>query len=199
MLRAIGKQFRQPTGFLGRVISKMMRRGNSDGINGILARLQIKDKEKIFEIGYGPGLGIERILSKFDCSISGIDFSELMFKEASQRNKKHIDAKKLELHFGNFLRYELKSGEYDKIFCINVVYFWDNLEQPFSQIRDGLKDGGLFCFYMAHADQLNKLTFIEEDIFNKYSIDQVIDKLKLSGFRKLEYQFVKGYYIKAVK
>lgn len=199
MLSRIGKQFRHPSGILGRIISLLMKKGNMQSYDKILHELEIKDNDIIFEIGYGHGLGIKRILSNNNCYISGIDFSELMYKEATRRNKTFIDDKKLELSLGDFLNFKMKSDYYDKIFCINVVYFWDNLDNPFSKIRDSLKKDGVFCFSMAHRDTLNKLKYTKDNIFNKYTIEQVVDKLNLSGFEEIDYHLNKVYLIKCIK
>jgi len=199
MLRTIGNQFKQPTGFLGKIISALMKKGNRFAYDTLLEILEVKEQENVFEIGYGHGIGIERILSGTDCFISGIDFSELMYNEATKRNKKHIDQKAARLYYGDFLNFDLESGRFDKIFCINVIYFWDDLEKPFSKIRNGLRTNGRFCFYMAHPDELNKLKFAKDDIFNKYSIEYVVEKLQHSGFSKTDYTYKKGYFVKCEK
>jgi SAM-dependent methyltransferase len=199
MLKTIGNQFKKPTGFLGKIVSAAMKKGNSFAYDTILDILEIKDQDNVFEIGYGHGIGIERILSKNNCSISGIDFSELMYKEAAKRNKRHIELNNAKLYFGDFLTFKLDELRFDKIFCINVIYFWDNLEKPFLAIRNGLKNNGSFCFYMAHSDELNKHKFTKDDIFNKYSIENVVEKLKLVGFSKIDYQYQKGYFVKCEK
>jgi len=199
MFSTIGKQFRHPSGFLGRIISRLMKKGNMQSYDKVINELAIKKNDIIFEIGYGHGLGIKNIMLNNDCYISGIDFSELMYREASRRNKNFIETNKVELNLGDFLNYKIKSDYYDKIFCINVVYFWNNLEKPFLKIRDGLKKDGIFCFSMAHRDNLNKAKYTKDNIFNKYTIEQVIDKLTLSGFKKINFHFNKVYIIKCRK
>lgn len=199
MLRFIGNQFRKPTGFFGKIISKIMIKGNSSAYDKIIPALDIKENDKILEIGYGHGVGIDRISKEYDCFITGIDFSELMFAEATSRNKKHIDNKKVELFYGDFLDFEATANQYDTIFCINVIYFWNNLDIPFSKIKTILKDGGVLCMFMVHQDDLKKMKFTKDDIFNKYAIDQVVDKLQLQGFKDISYNFDNGYLIKCKK
>ena len=160
MLRLIGSQFKKPTGLLGKIVSTVMKKGNSPDYDKIIPELDIKQNDRILEIGYGHGLGVHRISSDFDCHITGIDFSELMFREASKRNEKYIEQKKVELNFGNFLEYEIKPDHYDKVFCVHVIYFWDKLAEPFSKIRTGLKDGGIFCLFMANTDFIKKITIV---------------------------------------
>ncbi len=155
----IGNQFRKPSGLLGKLIAKIMLKGNNRAYKKVIQALEIKPDDKIFEIGYGSGNGVFRIASDYDCFISGIDFSELMFGEATKRNKIHVDNKRVSLHYGDFLNAEIASNQYNTIFCINVIYFWPNLVKPFSKINTILKPGGLFCIYMMHPNDLNKRKF----------------------------------------
>ena len=88
MFESFGKQLRKPSGYYGRMVSRIMNRRNKLFYERIIRELDIKSGEKVFEIGYGPGLGINMIATTItDCSISGIDFSELMYREAFKRNK----------------------------------------------------------------------------------------------------------------
>ncbi len=199
MLRYIGNQFRKPTGFFGIIISRIMATGNSSAYDKIIRELAIEKNDSILEIGYGHGVGIDRISSCYDCNITGIDFSELMFREAAKRNRKHIQNKRVELHKGDFLSADVGLNRFDRIFCINVIYFWNNLVEPFTKIHQGLKAGGKFCLYMAHYDDLLKMKFTKDDIFNKYSLDHVVDCLELSGFIDVDCKYDQGYLITAIK
>jgi hypothetical protein len=50
---------------------------------------------------------------------------------------------------------------------------------------------------MAKNDDLDKMKFADDDIFNKYSIEQITDALNIAGFKEVDYYFKRGYYIKA--
>ena len=53
---------------------------------------------------------------------------------------------------------------------------------------------------MDHPDELSRQGFMKEDLFNKYTIDVVIEKLRFSGFNKIDYQQDKmGYFVKCMK
>lgn len=199
MYRLIGNQYRKPSGLLGRIIAKKMTRGNIPVYDKIIPGLGIKQNDRILEIGYGLGVGIDKIVSGYDCFVSGIDFSDLMYKLASKRNKKHITNGKAELHHGDFLSTEMILNQFDIIFCTNVIYFWNNLDEPFSKIKTLLKDGGLLCIFMASSDFLTKKKFTKDGIFCKYSIGQVVDALTSAGFRDVNYEFKKAYIIKCRK
>jgi SAM-dependent methyltransferase len=200
MLRKIALQLKKPTGFLGVIVSNLMTKNNWSEYETLINDLKIQNEDKLLEIGFGPGIGIN-LISKMggSCFIYGIDFSELMFKRASRLNKKFIENKKVSLQSGDFIYSEISTCDFDKIFCLNVVYFWDDLKKPFEKVLSLLKEDGLFCFFMANKDDLARLKFTSYDIFNKYSIEQITDALQIAGFKDISYYYKKGYYIKAKK
>jgi ubiquinone/menaquinone biosynthesis C-methylase UbiE len=200
ILRKIGMQFKKPSGVPGRIISNLMIIGNRSAYEKMISDLKIEANDKILEIGYGPGIGIGLISKRIKtCTIYGIDFSELMFKRASKRNHHFIKNNRVHLMFGDFVETELSTTGFDKIFCINVVYFWDDLQKPFEKVNSLLKDDGTFCIYMAGKEELSKAKFTKDGIFNKYSIGQIVKELKSSGFPEIDHSFRKGYFIKAKK
>jgi SAM-dependent methyltransferase len=198
MLKSLGQQLRKPSGIYGRLVSLLLRLRNRQFYMRIIDELKLKRGDKIFEIGYGPGLGIEMIAKKSDpYLIHGIDFSELMYNQAIRRNKQFIDKGMVKLDFGDFLSYQPLFEKYNKIFCVNVIYFWSDLSIAFMKIFSLLEKDGVFCIYMAHAKDLDKNKFANE--FNKYSIEKVVSELKTAGFENVSYKYTPGYYIKALK
>jgi len=200
ILRKIGMQFKKPGGIPGMIISELMIFGNRSAYENLLRDLMIQASDKILEIGYGPGVGISLISNRTkSCEIFGVDFSELMYRRASRRNFRFIKNDRVHLMFGDFVEIELNTTDFDKIFCINVVYFWDDLLKPFGKVHSLLKDNGTFCIYMAGEDELKNAKYTIDGIFNKYTIDEILDTLKSGGFNIVDYYFKKGYYIKARK
>jgi ubiquinone/menaquinone biosynthesis C-methylase UbiE len=198
MPSAIAKQLRKPTGFFGIFVSKMMEFRNRTSYKEIIARLSPRPGEHILEIGYGPGLGVHQIASSFpDCMIVGIDFSELMFLKASRRNKKFIDKGTVQLQYGDVLTLETGNDKFDKIFCVNVIYFWNDLNPVFRKIHNLLGEKGEFLIYMDHMDTIEKAKFLDD--FCRYPVEEVVRKLKNAGFTDIEYTLDKGYFISARK
>lgn len=197
MSTALSKQLRKPSGFLGKLVSKMMEFRNRGFYKVIIGRLSPHPGEHILEIGYGPGLGVYQIANSYPgCRISGIDFSELMFQKASERNKKFIDKGIVRLQFGDALTLE-QIDKFDKIFCVNVIYFWNDLNLAFKKIFSMLQEKGEFLIYMDHMNSLEKAKFLAD--FCKYPVEEVETKLKNAGFTDIEYTFDTGYFISARK
>ena len=198
MLKKFGLQLKRPSGILGRLASKLMIKVNKSIYQKLLAQLNITDGDCVLEIGYGPGVGISEIaLKEKDITIEGIDFSKLMYRTAKNRNKKFIKTGNIKLEYGDFLNVDFENRTYNLIFCLNVIYFWSNLEVAFSKIKNLLKTDGVFCFYMQHKNYLDSKKFAAKGIFNKYSIEEVVASLKNSGFENIDYLEDNGFYIKA--
>jgi SAM-dependent methyltransferase len=194
----LAKQLRKPSGFFGKLVAKMMEFRTRDSYKEIIAKMSPQKGDHILEIGYGPGLGIYQIASYSPgCMISGIDYSELMFHKASKRNKKFIDRGTVHLQYGDVLTMDMGNDKFDKIFCVNVIYFWNDLDQAFKLIFKMLREKGIFLIYMDHMDTIEKVKLLAD--FCKYPVEVVEEKLKNSGFTGIEYNFDVGYYVSAKK
>jgi len=198
MLRQfIASQFKKPSILFGIFASNLMVKKNQKNYDKLINDLNIQEHDKLLEIGYGPGIGIKMVANICSgCTIHGIDFSRLMYKRASKYNKPFIDNGRVQLQYGDFLKTAVIDKNYDKVFCLNVIYFWNELKAPFEKVLSLLKKGGAFHIYMADKSALKKAP---DSVFNKYSIEQVMNALKSAGFESVEHYSEKGLYIKAIK
>ena len=200
MLRKfIALQFKKPRGWVGIWASNVMIKGNQTKYDKLIEDMDPTPGDKLLEIGYGPGRGMHTIAEMCPtCIIHGIDFSSLMYKRAREYNKAYIENGNMLLHHGDFLKMPFADNDYDKVFCLNVVYFWNELREPFAKVFSILKKGGFFHIYMADRSALMDKK-APDSVFNKYSIEQVVEALESTGFEKVEHHMNKGHYIKAKK
>jgi len=197
--KAIAKQLKRPTGFLGKILSKFLKRMNSEIYVQVIKDVNAQDGDRIFEIGYGHGSGILQLVKIADCVVEGIDFSEVMYKDAVKLNQKYIDKGMVSLAFGEFLDYEMKSSYFDKVFCVNVIYFWDDLQVPFLRIKESLNENGTFFIYMDSLEDIKNSRFTNDEMFNLYDIDFVLKSLEDVGFQSSYYNYGRGHIIMAIR
>jgi cyclopropane fatty-acyl-phospholipid synthase-like methyltransferase len=184
LLKFIAGQFKKPEGLAGRLVAKIMEKGNQKTYDWMISLLDIKKNDRIFEIGFGTGFVLNSLAgANNDITLYGIDFSKVMFKKAYKRNKKYIDQKKVFIKYGDLLDYN-DSKNFNKIFGINVIYFWKDLESYFTKIYDLLKEKGALLLYMADKEELIKLKFTATDVFNKYTPEHITGILNKCGFKK---------------
>jgi ubiquinone/menaquinone biosynthesis C-methylase UbiE len=186
--RIIASQFRQPKGLLGHWAARFMEKNNQAYYRKVVDLLEIKDQDKILEIGCGAGLAIKILMEKKSrCRIWGLDFSGLMIRKAVKNNRLAVKNKQVEFMLGDFCKTEFPGRIFTKIFGINVIYFWDDLNLAFAKLNKILSPAGRLIIYMSGPERLNKVPFATDGIFNKYSLQIVLEKIRQNGFAKVSY------------
>jgi SAM-dependent methyltransferase len=196
---SLSRYLKKPEGLIGKIFANFMVKQNSTQYDHIIQKMNIHEHDEILEIGFGHGLGIKKICDQYKVHVTGIDFSETMLTMAGRRNHNHIENRYAKLYCVDFLKYDLPAGHFNKIFCLNVIYFWDSLEVPFAKIFSALKEGGAFVFAMAHRDELMRMKITNDDVFNKYTIEEVVKSLEITGFSDITYAFDREYLVKCIK
>jgi len=118
---ALVRQFGRPTGLLGRLVGLIMVTcpSNLERNMRTLAQVDIQPDDRILEIGFGPGIAIERAaeLAKRG-KVIGVDHSEIMVRQASRRNATGIAAGRVDLRPGAVCRHLKIAG---RVACFTIV------------------------------------------------------------------------------
>ena len=142
---ALIEQFGRPSGFLGRVAGFIMRVRPSNRERNLrtLALLDIQPADRVLEVGFGPGLAIERAAELASRGkVVGIDHSALMLQEARRRNAKAIGDGRVELLLGSADHVPDFGARFDKVFAVNVFMFWDDPIAVLRGLCRVMKPGG---------------------------------------------------------
>jgi ubiquinone/menaquinone biosynthesis C-methylase UbiE len=146
--RFLRTQFGQPAGLCGDIVGRIMAhtKSNSERIDWTLSLLKIGPKDRVLEIGFGPGIAIERV-SRIagEGFTAGVDHSEVMVKQASRRNVEQIKRGKVTLALGSPLELPAFGEPFDKIFTINSIHFWNRPVDCLAELRKLLRPGGLIA------------------------------------------------------
>jgi ubiquinone/menaquinone biosynthesis C-methylase UbiE len=127
--KKIVPHFAQPKGRLGSLAGFIMahRRSNIERSNWALSILDLKPTDRVLEIGFGPGLTIQRLNRIVtEGAVLGLDHSDVMVRQASRRNKKAISGGRVRLLLGSASDLPPIEAPLDKILDINSFQFWDN-------------------------------------------------------------------------
>lgn len=141
MIDSMAKQFEKPKGLLGKLAGTIMYFENRKINRWSIKKLQIQQRDRILEIGYGPGYGIKTMLAEYPfIEVDGIDLSEKMLEEASKRNKKWIKTGKVQLATGDVVNF--KPGHtYTKVLSVNNYPLWDQPLQSLKHIHTLIDKG----------------------------------------------------------
>jgi ubiquinone/menaquinone biosynthesis C-methylase UbiE len=74
--------------------------------------------------------------------VVGADPSELMVEIASRRNRRLIEATRIEVVLATVERLPFADDSFDKVLCVHVLYFWKDLDVSLREIARVLKPGG---------------------------------------------------------
>jgi ubiquinone/menaquinone biosynthesis C-methylase UbiE len=120
-------QFGNPTGILGLLAGLIMRLRPSNRERNLrsIDLLDIRANDYVLEIGFGPGLAIERAAARATHGkVVGVDHSDLMLRQAARRNSAAIVAGNVELHCAPAEKLPAFGQAFDKVLAVNVFMFW---------------------------------------------------------------------------
>src|SRR5215471_17470602 len=105
--------------------------------------LDIQPDDRVLEIGFGPGLGIQ-YASKLATRgfVVGLDHSETVLMEATRRNASAIEIGQVELKRGDVADIPYPAEFFDKAFAVNAIYFGEPVA-ALKEIHRVLRPGGI--------------------------------------------------------
>jgi ubiquinone/menaquinone biosynthesis C-methylase UbiE len=158
--KMMAKQLRKPSGTVGHKVGAMMNKANEFLYDFTLDNMQLNSHQTILEIGFGNGKFFDKLFAKANnLKITGIDFSETMVAEAQENNQSNIAEGKLQLQPGISDNLPFADNSFDKVFCINVVYFWDEPQKHLQEVSRVLKPGGKFYVTIRTKESMELMPF----------------------------------------
>ncbi len=166
--RKIRHQFRLPRGFWGAVAGKIMTwaPSNREQIDWTLSLLGIAPQDRVLEIGFGPGVAVERLLAQAPgVRVAGIDPSETMLDQAVRRNARAVREGHADLRLASVSCLPPFDRAFDKIFSINAYPFWDHPRERLKELRTRMVPGGLLAVsHQPHHKDATDHTALEEGL-----------------------------------
>jgi ubiquinone/menaquinone biosynthesis C-methylase UbiE len=84
-----------------------------------------------------------------------------MLREASRNNAKRLQMGALHLALGSSAQSPFPDNSFDIVFCVNVIYFWENPEVDLKEIQRILKPGGIFAAGFRSKRSIADLPFVQ--------------------------------------
>src|SRR5215469_11596698 len=166
------RMFGRPKGFLGRLGGVIMARANRDAAKQVIKLLDLRLDDKVLEVGFGPGVGIQLLLERVTRGwVAGVDQSQEMVRQAAARNANALRNRRVDLRYGSVERLPFADETFDKAFAINSMQVWPDARAGLQEIRRVLKTGGTvaLCFTVNSgqskdgiAESLAMVGFVQE-------------------------------------
>lgn len=190
----IEKQGSKPTGYIGKIIGRLMNLLHTDiYINYFKSDLP-PEKSKILDIGCGGGKFIKFLSDSNDTyKLFGLDHSPEMIELSKKINKEAIDNKQVTIIQGSIANILVKKASYDLITAFETIQFWPDIEKAFIEVERLLNIGGSFLIinrYPKPGSKWWKMANIKND-------QEYIAMLEKAGLGEvtIDLNFKKGWII----
>jgi ubiquinone/menaquinone biosynthesis C-methylase UbiE len=121
----------------------IMARMNADCGAWVADLLDIGPKDRVLEVGFGPGVVIQRVLTLAPAgSVAGIDQSAEMVEQARARNAEAVQSGRVDLRPGSVECLPFEDNSFDKALAINSMQLWPNAVAGLREIERVVKSGG---------------------------------------------------------
>jgi ubiquinone/menaquinone biosynthesis C-methylase UbiE len=180
----LAQHLANPRGKEGIETGEMMHSTNIGMTLESIKALLIEDHETILEIGHGNAAHVKHIINKArNVRYTGIDISETMHYEARRLNQEYQDQVDFVWYEGK--RLSFADQTFDKIFTVNIVYFWEEPVEYLNEIYRVMKNHGTFVLTFGQKDSMEKLPFTQFG-FRLYSTDEMEETVSKSHFKRMK-------------
>ena len=186
IVRYISNNFGNPTGIGGVVSTKFMNLFNQKQYKSVLRNIKLEPNNCVLDIGFGNGYLIKKLVEQnVPVKIYGIEISKDMLQKVKLKNMQNIENGILELDLANINKTSFENNFFDKAYTVNTIYFWNELEKCFSEIKRILKPNGIFMNVIYTKEFLDKILYTKYG-FKKYSVEEIIKMTKENGMEIIE-------------
>lgn len=183
LAHALAQQARRPSGLLGRLFGMGMGRINRGVNDWVIAQLGVQPRHTVLEIGFGPGKAIQQVERQLTTGrVYGIDMSSTMLAQATKLNRQAIVQGKVDLRAGTASQLPFPEQTFDRIFCVNVMYFWPEPQQELREMFRVTREGGQVAIYIGDREQMSGVPMTKTGVFRLYSGEDVAAQLRDAGF-----------------
>ncbi len=177
----IARQFHKPTGLGGHIVSARMNRQNQPLYEATERLLTLSASERVLDIGCGNGYVMNMLAARHSCVFTGIDISKSILKAAARRNRLFLKKGVMRFSQQNVGAMSFADASFDKVYTINTMYFWDNLDATIAEIRRVMRPNGLFVNTVYSNETLNRLSHTQFG-YKQFTIEQINNAGEKAGF-----------------
>lgn len=141
----IDSQYENPRGIVGTYIGEKMVRQHRVEVDWTIEQLQIQPNDCILDLGCGAGDALARLLqTDGTVRVTGLDRSPTIVRSALRRNRAAVRGQRAAVVEGNIGTIPIQDEQFDRVFSIHTIYFWEDVPAVLAAIDRILKPGGSF-------------------------------------------------------
>jgi SAM-dependent methyltransferase len=193
----IARQSRQPSGWLGEIVARVMAFDTAHANRIAVERLAVQAGEAVLEVGCGHGRTLARIAQQPCGFLAGIDPSQVMVRLARRRLRRSIEGGRAEVSLAASSALPFPDARFDAALAVHVLYFWKDAIADLREIRRVLRPGGRALLGYRPRDA-EALAALPATVYALRSVDETEELLAKAGFaaiRSTEHSIGKGPFV----
>ena len=190
--RELIKNARKPVGELGHQILDRMNKSHESMARWGVSHFEIKEDDKILDIGCGGGKNIQRFAEQISDKgrVVGIDYSEVSVEKSIELNRKSIEKGNVNVLQASVSDMPFYDETFDIVTGFETIYFWPDFISDLREVNRVLKPNGLvfFCNEAVYREgKMEKYDDLVELLDMKiYSEDVLRQSLEKTGFKDFQ-------------
>jgi len=178
--RLRSRQAGHPTGWLGRIIGRVMVKDTADSNDRALDLLELSRPRTVLEIGFGQGRTAAKLLDEGH-RVIGVDVSSAMVTQATARNRRACNDGSARLVQSDGITLPFHDGSADAAFTAHTVYFMADPAATIVEVARVLRPGGRFVIASRVGDDPMP-AWMDGDVYRSPTITRIHSMLENAGF-----------------
>ena len=178
---AIGRQLRNPSGFGGRLIARLMAVANRRSNRIAIRALDRSPDDTILDLGCGSGPAVKVLAGMAGPGlILGLDHSEIMLAQALRHSRHAVRQGRVHLLRGRIDALPCRDNTIDRILAVHVVYFAG--AAGVREARRVLRPGGRIVIVATDRSAMARWKFAQPSTHELFDTPGLANLLVRGGF-----------------
>lgn len=190
-LRSLAAQLGHPRGLSGRLVGRVLNRGNRAMIAAAVDALEVQSEAVTADLGFGGGAGLDLLLARLGPGgrVHGADVSTEMLAGARRRLGGEVATGRLVLHEAGLEALPLPDDALDAAMTLNTLYFVSDLPAALGEMARVVRPGGRLVLGLGDPTAMGRLPFTAHG-FHLRPIEAVVTAAASAGLALEEHRLI---------
>ena len=184
-------QWREPTGWLGRLLAWVLNISHSKVNDWGLQHISIEKQYTILDVGCGGGMTVHKLAGiATEGRVYGIDISEECVAVSRRTNRQLIKIGRVEIRHGSVSCLRFADDMFDLVTAVDSHYYWPDLAADLREVLRVLKPGGRLVIigeaYRGGKYEKRDRKFVEAANAAYYSVNELGELISRAGYSDVQ-------------